>query len=196
MKPVRKRARKAEKPLLPPEWERFAADPGFIGIDPSLTATGVVMMTKGGEELSFTMSPKTKDAARLEDFFTCFDMIFDHDWACAAVEGYGFGARDSRAHSLGELGGIIRLLAHRHRVPTLIVPPTSLKMFVSGKGNIKKDQVTKEVYKRWEFDAPNDNEADAYALVRMAQARYIEKVDTAFQQKALDGASWLNAEHA
>ena len=50
------------------------------------------------------------------------------------------------------------------------VAPTSLKKFVTGKGNAKKDLMLLSVYKRWGFDTTNDNKADAYGLAQFGRA--------------------------
>ena len=49
-----------------------------------------------------------------------------------------------------------------------IISPTTLKKFVTGKGNSGKDIMLLEVYKRWNVSFSNNNLADAYGLARMA----------------------------
>ena len=72
--------------------------------------------------------------------------------------------------ALGELGGVIKCALFEERQPYIVVPPARLKKFACGKGNAKKDEVRLEVYKRWGFEAPSNDEVDAYVLARIGLA--------------------------
>ena len=52
-----------------------------------------------------------------------------------------------------------------------MVAPQALKKFVTGKGNVKKDQMKLAVFKRWGVEFPTTDETDAYALAQWGQAR-------------------------
>lgn len=58
-----------------------------------------------------------------------------------------------------------------------MVPPTTLKKFVTGKGNAEKSLMIREVYKRWGFDAADDNQADAVGLLQVGRAVIGELTD-------------------
>jgi hypothetical protein len=108
-----------------------------------------------------------------------------------AMEGYANGAKFGR-EAAGELGLVtkwtIYSVHYEHgltRYPT-IVAPTALKKFITGKGTAKKNEILLGVFKRWEVDFSDDNEADSYGLARVASALDgFEKV-TQFQQEVLD----------
>lgn len=82
------------------------------------------------------------------------------------VEGYAFGAMNAR-EALGEWGGAIRLSAYEQGWSLLIVPPTALKKFVLGKGVGEKNLMLREISKRWNYDATDDDDGDAYALMQL-----------------------------
>lgn len=86
--------------------------------------------------------------------------------AVAFVEGYSFGSKNAR-EQLGEWGGILRLTLLQLGWDVVEVAPPSLKKFVTGKGNAEKDGVRMEVLKRWEYSSTDNNDADAYALMRL-----------------------------
>jgi Holliday junction resolvasome RuvABC endonuclease subunit len=52
----------------------------------------------------------------------------------------------------------------------ILVAPTTLKKFVTGKGNANKDVMRLEAYKRWEIEAKTDDEIDAVCLAMFGAA--------------------------
>ena len=84
-----------------------------------------------------------------------------------AIEGYAMGSK-TRPQMAGELGGHLRLLLWQAGVPYIIVPPTTLKKYVLGKGNAAKELMLKEVFRKWGYDTTSNDRADAYALARIA----------------------------
>ncbi len=85
------------------------------------------------------------------------------------IEGYGF-ARTQNIVPLIEVGTAVRYLLFQQGFSYIDVPPTSLKKFVTGKGNVKKEMMLKEVYKRWSIDCDTNDEADAVGLAHMGMA--------------------------
>jgi crossover junction endodeoxyribonuclease RuvC len=79
------------------------------------------------------------------------------------VEGYSFGSKFNH-EIMYSVGTVIRYFLWQSEYAYRIIPPTTLKKFVTGKGNSKKDLMMLGVYKTWGFDTQNDNVADAYAL--------------------------------
>jgi len=94
-----------------------------------------------------------------------------------AIEGYAFGSQ--MANMAGELGGMIRLaLFDKYRFQTdeaafpLVVPPTSLKKYVTNKGRVDKNQILLQVYKKWGVEFTDDNAADSYSLARIVRNKH------------------------
>lgn len=92
-----------------------------------------------------------------------------------AMEGYAFGT--TMAHMLGELGAIVKLtcyntLDEHHGKYPYIIPPTTLKKYVTGKGTgVQKNQILLAVYKKWGVEFNDDNAADSYALAMLAAGK-------------------------
>ncbi len=99
------------------------------------------------------------------------------------MEGYANGAKNGREIA-GELGGVVKLaiMDEWSGQPPLIVPPTSLKKFVTGKGVAKKNEMLLGVYKRWGVEFADDNQADAFSLEKFGQA-YLEMTTHAETQE-------------
>jgi crossover junction endodeoxyribonuclease RuvC len=51
----------------------------------------------------------------------------------------------------------------------LMVAPTALKKFITGKGNAKKELMLMKIFKRYGLEFENNNLADAYALARYGE---------------------------
>lgn len=79
------------------------------------------------------------------------------------LEGYGFGQMASVV-TLAEIGSVVRFLLWQDQIPFIDVPPSSLKKFVTGKGNAKKDQMILEVFKRYGYTSATNDIADAVGL--------------------------------
>lgn len=123
------------------------------------------------------MKPKTKGARRLWELRDGLVEWVSKLQAEAPVkhivmEGYGFSSQ--KGVVLGELGGMVKLalLDHFGVEEQIAYPsiPTSqqLKMFCGLAGNAQKNLMLKAVYKKWGKDFADDNEADAYALAKIA----------------------------
>lgn len=83
-----------------------------------------------------------------------------------AIEGYAFGSFSGRER-LGEWGGVLRLMLFRIGLPFVEIPPSTLKKYVTGKGNSKKNQMLLSVFKKWGITCEDDNQSDAYGLAQL-----------------------------
>ena len=108
-----------------------------IGIDPSLTATGIAWPDGTTEVIRWPGS----GVHRLAAVYEWGESLSGRGDGLAVIEGYAFSSRNSQAHALGELGGVLRLALHDWAIPFLDVPPACLKKYATGKGNANKDLV-------------------------------------------------------
>ena len=137
------------------------------GLDLSLTATGSVILASSHSVVETWKPPNLRGPTRLAWFREKVeDVLQRFQPRLTVLEGYGFSAQHSRAHSLGELGGVVRLALHGAGAPFLVVTPSSLKKYVTGKGNAPKAIMIREVYRRWAVELDDDNQADAYSLAQ------------------------------
>jgi len=151
-----------------------------VGIDPSLTSTGVVVIKDGivaEQHAIVSKPPKEKTPAteaerlmKIRDSIRTFVMM-DRKPSLVLVEGLAFTARNTSA--LVQLAGLnyfIREILIQGKVPFVIVSPTSLKKFATGKGNVDKNLIMMEVYKRWNFSPENSDVCDAFVLAQIGLA--------------------------
>ena len=93
-----------------------------------------------------------------------------------AMEGYAYGREFGVAQS-GELGGAVKLALYRTKdigkgTHPMIVAPTTLKKYVTGKGTgVQKNQMLLNVYKKWGVEFSDDNAADSYGLAHLVSGK-------------------------
>lgn len=144
----------------------------ILGIDPSLTGTGLVKLDERGHIVCTRVL--RSDKAGIERVIDIErDLADELDGVeVAAIEGYAFGAQASR-EALAELSGVLKRRLHLSGVMWVIAPPASVKKFATGRGNAKKDEMRLAVYKKWGLDEKalkTADEVDAYVLARIALA--------------------------
>jgi crossover junction endodeoxyribonuclease RuvC len=173
-----------------------------VGIDPSLTSTGIVVLRHGEIEKALTTKNEPK-LGTLKRVKKIGDKIFDiinnltndaeTEWEAPAlivIEGFSYGSKGRGVFDIAYLGWRIREELERYRteddVPWLEVSPAQLKQFATGKGNANKEIVLQQVYKRWGVELTDNNQADAYVLAQIGRA-YLGEADdlTDFQQKVI-----------
>lgn len=142
----------------------------FGGFDLSLTAAGITFIdSKGDVRYSTTISVKSKGAQRLSEICNTIKRLCERlRPKLVCIEGYANNAKWGR-EAAGELGGVVRLALHEMNIPFYIVPPNSLKLFVTGKGNAEKDMMILHVYKNWGISVKNNDEGDSTSLAKVAQ---------------------------
>jgi len=145
----------------------------YIGIDQSLTSTGIVILDEDAKIFASTIiNSKEKGVKRLSDLSKKITEYLKNynppKMIKIFIEGYSFGSRLGQAFSIGEWGGVLRKSLYELGYNIAVIPPTSLKKFITGKGNAKKELMLKEVFKKYNVDFTDNNLADAYGLARMA----------------------------
>ena len=160
----------------------------ILGIDPSLTATGYIYLKDGKIEAQDLIKTKPtgddrkKELERLMIIADSFTINLKID--LAVIEGLAFMARNTSA--LVQLSGLSYLIRERlydNGIPFVIVAPTTLKKFITGKGNVKKDQIMLEVFKRYDVDLTDDNLCDAFGLAMIGRSLLDKSVKLTNPQK-------------
>lgn len=146
----------------------------YIGIDQSLSATGICVTGKDMQILSIEtiVSDKLRGVERLF-------MIVEHikniilqleDDIVVVREGYSYQSK-GHVFELGELGGAIDLMLYnlkdKKNITEYVVPPTLWKKFIFGSGDTKKDtKYLLKAFKKTGIEFDNDNEADSYMILK------------------------------
>jgi crossover junction endodeoxyribonuclease RuvC len=96
------------------------------------------------------------------------------------VEGYAFGAKGRGVFGVAELGGILRVMLAERFKSFYEVPPTSLKKFITSKGNVNKSVVLEKVFRKYGIGSEqlqDDNQVDAYGLARFGIVWYQKHIE-------------------
>ncbi|MGQ4351954.1 hypothetical protein [Streptomyces drozdowiczii] len=164
--------------------------PLVIGLDLSLTCTGVAgpgwsavirTKTRGDHRLAYLV-------AEIASYIKAADMV--------VMEGpsYGHGAMAGHEELAG-LRVLVRMYCHRHRIPYGVVPPSSLKMFATGRGNATKGEVRSGVADRYGHHTEGVgryDQADAYTAMAMGLHHLGYPLADVPERalRALDGCAW------
>ncbi|NUK22036.1 hypothetical protein [Streptomyces lunaelactis] len=150
---------------LPTARPAAAGAPLVVGLDLSLRCTGIagvgwtdIVRTnlRGDQRLSYLIDT-------IGSFIKAADMV--------VMEGPSYGHANLGGHE--ELAGLrcaIRLWCHRRKIPYGIVPPSSLKLYATGRGNAVKGEIRSAIADRYGVHtegAGRYDEADAYAALAM-----------------------------
>ncbi len=138
-----------------------------VGLDLSLTGTGVARADGTVAVIKTNPHAYPHPMERINAIMSqAFDHILGTDELpdLVVIEGYSYGSQSSQAHSIGQLGGVIKHELWKDRVPVAIVPPSNLKKYATGRGNADKVAMIIAARERLSYDGQENNEADALWL--------------------------------
>lgn len=160
----------------------------FVGIDPS-TKTGLVILEDNKVHTAIEIIPKEeKDPHRfIEIAKTVMNYVTENDVIC--IEGFSYGSRGAAVSVQYGIGWILRSELIKAGLNYYEVPPSSVKKFATGRGNVKKDEMVLPIYKRWGFEHNSDNVRDAFVLAQIARALNGQAELTKFQKEVLNKIS-------
>ena len=155
--------------------------PVHVGIDQSYNGFAITVL-RGENQWTTVYKSDKHGIERLKDIQVhIMEILFNFEIVDVAMEGYAFGSQ--MANMLGELGGMVKLTLLDFGIYPLIVPPTNLKKYVTGKGNgVPKSQMLLYVYKKWGVEFTDDNAADSYSLARLVAGMH----ETAYEKEVYD----------
>jgi len=161
----------------------------YLGIDQSLRSSGVAVISEGQkvQYVGRILPGKLTGVARLAAVREALRDVLaaEPDICFAALEGYAYDVGAGRVFELGEVGAVVKMVLHDAAVPFVIVPPASLKQFVAGNGQAKKEQMREAVLKKWGIDVAQDDECDAFGLAQVARAFHLNSGTTRAELEVL-----------
>ena len=153
----------------------------YLGLDLSLTSTGLVVMDASCEvHLSLVIGTKKGSDDWIDDAFNRSLHIAKEivrnapsDCSCIIIESPSLGSKGSATRTLPLLLGVVldRLKIAFPNIQPIMVPPMTLKKFATGNGKADKDLMVEAIeptYKEYLLSVPKSKGrydlADAYHL--------------------------------
>jgi Holliday junction resolvasome RuvABC endonuclease subunit len=185
-KPRKKRAIKP--PAVPKPLYRVPKLPlPILGMDPSLTHSAAHFAKLHQVDMLFVTDKLSRASIktdvdqfshrlhRLNAMRSAFLFELDactraHGPGLLVVEGYGFASKFGKITERYEWGGQVRMSAYSMGWDVLEVPPSMLKLWLTGNGAASKPQMMDAVWERFRYKCTDDNDADAFALSQLGSA--------------------------
>lgn len=101
------------------------------------------------------------------------------------IEGFSYGSKGRSISTQYGIGWALRIMLVESKLNYTEVPPSSLKKFATGKGDVSKDGLVLPIYKLWGFESHSDNIRDAYVLAQIARALDGKSKMFKYQEEAL-----------
>lgn len=145
-----------------------------VGIDPSLTGTGMALVGEGSHNLmTFPSKGKATDnlSARYERLRSIqvkvVSMVTEFYPSLVLIEQPAFSKMQGHTHDRSGLWWLI-VSEISMDFPVMEVTPNNRAKYATGKGNASKDEVLLAVARRYPgVEITNNNEADAWILAMM-----------------------------
>lgn len=165
----------------------------FLGIDPSLTSTGLALVEDGRVVDLRRISSKRKGHDRIEDIVCAINTLADPATQ-VGIEGPAMHAKGSATVQIFGLWGVITHELWRRGHNYYVVTPSGRCRYATGRGNAAKDQVLAAVIKRYvDVDVTGHDVADALVIAAMGARHYGEPLEASLpeaNQNALGGVQW------
>lgn len=159
----------------------------FVGIDPSLKSTGVVILDEKGKVVEqFALPIGTEEEP--QKYMRIAKQIRKHldpSTDKVLIEAFSFGSKGAGVSKMYGIGWTIRIMLVEQGFKWGEVAPTALKKFASGKGQAKKEDMILPVYKKWGFESTVNDITDAFVLSRVAFSMYNHDGLLAYEKEVL-----------
>lgn len=145
----------------------------FVGLDPSINATGVVIL----DDCANIIEQRTFSVNNTDKFFEKSLMDYEKEicfihkilnLGAVYIEGPSYQSAGQAILQMGAIHFFTRVYLYKKNINYKVIAPGTLKKFVTGKGNSKKDLMLLKTFKKWGVEFSDNNICDAYGLARMA----------------------------
>lgn len=148
----------------------------FVGLDLSLNGTAIVIVDQN-KNLILNRVISTNPKNGIEDRIRQItDKVINElynisdNLSSIYIEGISYGSTGKAFSQLSGLFYHIQILIDNNfpNVIKKIIAPGTLKKYITGKGNAKKDLILLNVYKKFGIEFDNSDSADAFSLAMLS----------------------------
>lgn len=151
----------------------------FVGLDVSFN-TGLIILSEQSTVLNEKLISCPSSECIESRILFITDKILkemqDYTPFSIALEGLSFASSGRSTLDLAGLNFYVRLKFYTSSFNYIIVPPNTLKKFITGSGKCKKNLMLLKVYKKFGVEFSDDNLCDAYALAKYCEKLYRDKL--------------------
>lgn len=163
----------------------------ILGVDFSLTCTGVAFPDGNTAIVEPPMDMRGMERVEwIVDSFKGILALSQPTHVC--MEGYAMLRGGYGTFETAEAVGCLKLLFFQQGLPTILVPPKTLKKFITGNGNATKNQMMAALKKVWGVSFVSSDRADAYALRAFAMEKLVPGAVSRGNQQSLGKAKMLD----
>jgi len=153
-------------------YSRFLARRGglIVGLDPARGKPGLAIYRPKKDSFKvYSVATQSKGFSKVIEVKKWIDSIIGgKKIMMVMIEDYSYNSKFGR-EGAGELGGVIRAYLWERGIPCIPVSALTLKKTI---GASDKSHIMKEVYKKFEIDVKDDNQADAFVLALIGKMLY------------------------
>jgi len=148
----------------------------FLGIDPSLTNSGLVVVDS--KSAVYLETKLTTSATGIERLFLLEKELIKFldnspEFAFCCIEGPAHHA-SGKLIDIGKWLGILHLTLYKRSITYIEVAPSQLKKYISGSGkNTGKETILLDIYKKYSIEFRDSDIADAFVLAKIAHDLYL-----------------------
>jgi len=149
----------------------------YVGIDPSLSATGLVMINDRGEIVEERLIDTYPEhyiciEQRLLDIMESIYFLSGVlKLECVYIEDMPYLSKGGAIFERCGLLYLITTFLFEREIPYKLIPATNLKKWAVGKGNADKNMMMMKSEERWGIKFTDDNICDAYNLAQMCKEK-------------------------
>jgi len=153
----------------------------IVGIDPSITNTGIVILDPEGTPLATHTIISNKKLPGFVRVANLAEEVMEYVLSSlqeqkamqvfGCIEGPSYGSRTSALFELGELAGILQFAFTKRGYPFFLPSPMEVKKVYTGNGAAKKEDMrecAKLHFPLEVLDVMTEHEVDAHALAQFA----------------------------
>ena len=146
----------------------------FVGIDPSLSSTGLVILDESAKVIKqiSIKAGKEDDPLRFMTLTAKVRKQLNPETDKVIIEGFSFGSKGAGVSKMYGIGWTLRIMLEQDGFSWTEATPSAVKKFGSNRGNAKKEDLILPVYKKWGFESTVNDITDAYIMARIAYSIY------------------------
>jgi len=168
----------------------------ILAVDLSLARSGVARILDGRRSYT-SVAPKLKaEIPRIDEITSAIlelavpPRVQDPFIDLVVLEGPSLHSQGRGMCERWGLRGVLLFRLTEEHIPYVEVPPATLKQYATGKGNANKDAMIAAAIRSLGFPGSDNNEADAWCLLAMADAHYNGSDTIAYRTVAQSKVAW------